>query len=79
MVRDAAGDAWLAVKVTAPPDGGRANEAVLKLLAKALGVPASACRLAAGATSRWKRVHVLGDPEALASRAAVLAAQGDDA
>jgi uncharacterized protein YggU (UPF0235/DUF167 family) len=65
--------------VTAPADGGRANEAVLKLLAKALGVPASACRLAAGATSRWKRVHVAGDPEALASRAAVLAARGDDA
>ena len=78
-MRDAAGDAWLSVKVTAPADGGRANEAVLRLLAKALGVPASACRLAAGATSRWKRVHVAGDPEALAARAAVLAAPGDDA
>ena len=58
--RDAAGTAWLAVKVTAPPEGGRANDAVLALLAKALGVPASACRFAAGASSRWKRVHVAG-------------------
>jgi uncharacterized protein YggU (UPF0235/DUF167 family) len=65
--------------VTAPPDGGRANDAVLQLIAKALGVPASACRVAAGATSRWKRVHVAGDPDALATRAAVLAARPDDA
>ncbi len=38
-IRDAAGAAWLAVKVTAPPEGGRAKSAVLALLAKALGVP----------------------------------------
>ena len=75
VVADAAGAAWLAVKVTAPPDGGRANEAVLALLAKALGVPASACRIVAGASSRWKRVRVGGDPAALAARAAALAAR----
>jgi hypothetical protein len=62
------------VKVTAPPDGGRANEAVLALLAKVLGVPAGACRLAAGSSGRWKRVHVAGDPERLSARAAALAA-----
>ena len=75
IAMDAAGEAWLAVKVTAPPDGGRANEAVLRLLAKALGVPASACHVAAGASSRWKRVRVAGDPAALAERAAALAAR----
>lgn len=70
---DAAGAAWLAVKVTAPPDDGRANAAVLALLAKQLGVPGSACRLVAGAASRWKRVHVSGNAQLLAGRAAALA------
>lgn len=73
IVVDAAGAAWLAVKVTAPPDQGRANTAVLALLAKRLGVPGSACQLVAGATSRWKRVRVSGDVEPLARRAAALA------
>ena len=48
---------------------------MLALLAKALGVPASACRIVAGASSRWKRVRVSGDPAALAERAAALAAR----
>ncbi|MEK0086136.1 DUF167 family protein [Benzoatithermus flavus] len=68
VVVDAAGAPWLAVKVTAPPDGGKANEAVLTLLAKRLGVPAPAIRLVAGATARWKRVAIAGDPEELERR-----------
>lgn len=74
---DAAGETWLAVKVTAPPDGGQANEALLRLLAKAMGVPSGACRLTAGAGSRWKRVRVAGDPGELARVAAALAAPAD--
>lgn len=73
VMLDAAGAAWLAVKVTAPADEGRANAAVLALLAKRLGVAGSDCRLVAGATSRWKRVHVSGDAELLVGRAAALA------
>lgn len=72
-VADAAGAAWLAVKVTAPPDGGRANAAVLGLLAKRLGVPATACSLVSGASSRWKRVRILGDARTLERLAATLA------
>ncbi len=79
VVVDAAGDAWLAVKVTVPADGGRANAALLRLLAQALEVPGSACRLVAGTASRWKRVHVAGDPQALRARAAALAARTGDA
>jgi uncharacterized protein YggU (UPF0235/DUF167 family) len=75
VVVDAAGAAWLAVRVTAPPDGGRANRAVMELLAEALGVPASALRLTAGATSRRKRFLVTGDPDLLAVRVAVGAAR----
>jgi hypothetical protein len=48
------------VRVTAPPEGGRANEAVLRLLAKTLGVPRRDLELAAGSTSRDKVVVLLG-------------------
>lgn len=72
-VADAAGEQWLAVRVTAPPDGGRANEAALRLLARRLGVPVSRLVLVAGAASRWKRVSVEGEPEALEARLRELA------
>lgn len=53
------GDA-LKVKVTAPAEGGRANEAVLVLLADLLDVPRSAVSLVSGPASRSKRVAVRG-------------------
>lgn len=42
------------VKVRAQPESGAANDAVLKLLAKALGLPPSRLRMLRGATSREK-------------------------
>ncbi len=51
-------DGILLVRVTAPPVEGRANAAVVALLAKALGVPRSAVRLDRGAAARTKRVSV---------------------
>ncbi len=60
-------DGALLVRVTAAPADGAANEAVLKLLARTLSVPKSAVTLAAGATSRHKRVRIEG-----LARAAVL-------
>jgi uncharacterized protein (TIGR00251 family) len=53
------GDAVL-VRVTAPPVGGKANEAVRKLLAKRLDVPRRSIRIARGASSRDKLVEVDG-------------------
>lgn len=50
----------LRVRVTAPPVEGRANEALLRLLASALDVPASRLRLARGQTQRNKVVAVEG-------------------
>ena len=44
----------LKVRVRAVPEDGAANEGVRRLLAKALGLPASAVRLEAGATARLK-------------------------
>jgi uncharacterized protein (TIGR00251 family) len=50
----------LKVSVCAPPDKGKANKAVLALLAESLGVAKSAVALVSGETSREKRVFVEG-------------------
>ena len=50
----------LKVKVGAPPEGGRANDAVIALVAEVLGVPTASVVLVSGATSRAKRVRVAG-------------------
>ena len=53
------GDA-LRVRVQAPPVEGAANDAVIAVIAAALGVPLRAVRIAAGHTSRQKLVDVDG-------------------
>jgi len=50
----------LKVAVTAPPEGGRANEAIAEVIANALGVRRSAVRVAGGLTSRQKQVLITG-------------------
>jgi uncharacterized protein YggU (UPF0235/DUF167 family) len=51
-------DGALRVSVTAPPVGGAANTAVLRLLAETLDIPRSRLSVIAGETSRRKRVLV---------------------
>ena len=51
-------DGRVAVKVRAKPHDGAANEAVLALLAQALGIATSRLRLLRGATSRDKLVQL---------------------
>lgn len=46
------------VAVTAPPEDGRANDALRDAVAELLGVRASAVALVAGATSREKRFEI---------------------
>lgn len=61
--RDAIGgthDGALRVRITAPPVEGKANAAIVKALAKALGVPMRAVTLVSGETSKTKRVQVDG-------------------
>ena len=53
------GDA-LKVRVNAPPVDGAANEAVVEVLAEALGVPRRAVRIVSGDSSRTKVVEVEG-------------------
>jgi uncharacterized protein (TIGR00251 family) len=50
----------LKVRLTAPPVEDRANDALRRLLAERLNVPASAVRIVAGEKSRTKRVAVAG-------------------
>lgn len=49
----------LKLEVTAPPERGRANDAVVELLAAELGLPRCRVRVAAGATSQDKVVEIL--------------------
>jgi|SaaInlStandDraft_7_1057024.scaffolds.fasta_scaffold298757_2 hypothetical protein len=51
----------LKVSVTAPPADGKANAAVLALLAKALHVPKSSLSVIAGAAGRNKLIHIPSD------------------
>lgn len=53
-------DGKLAVRVTSPPEGGRANEALLRLLAEVLGLPRRSVVLVSGGASRRKTVLVRG-------------------
>lgn len=50
----------LKVAVTAPPEKGKANAAVLVELAKFLGVPRASLELLSGDSSRNKRILVKG-------------------
>jgi uncharacterized protein YggU (UPF0235/DUF167 family) len=53
------GDAWK-VRVAAAPERGKANDAVVALVAEALGVPGGSVELLAGPGSRDKVVGVRG-------------------
>ena len=59
------GRSHLKARVRAVSEDGKANAALLRLVGKALGMPASAVTLASGATARLKTLHIAGDPEAL--------------
>jgi len=58
----------LKARVRAVPEDGKANEALLALLAKTFALPKSALHLASGATARLKQIEIAGDPKALAAK-----------
>ena len=62
---EADGGAALKVAVTAAPEGGKANAALLRLLAKEWGLPKSTMAITGGTASRRKTLFVAGDPRDL--------------
>ena len=61
---DEAGRPLLKARVAAPPVDGEANAALVRLVAKALGLPRSAVRIASGETARVKVLEIDGLDEA---------------
>ncbi len=57
-------DGELRVRLRAPPIDGRANDALLRLVASSLSVPPSTIELVSGASGRVKRLRVDGLSEA---------------
>jgi uncharacterized protein len=53
--------AELLVRVTAAPDDGKANEAVCRTVAAALGIPKGAVRVVRGHAARHKSLEVDAD------------------
>ena len=68
VTRSAEGRRVLKVRVTAPPAEDRANEALLRFLAREWRVARRDLLLLSGARSRSKTVFVAGDPAALMQR-----------
>ncbi len=66
----------LKVRVAAPPEGGRANEELIKIVADFLGVPRASVTVAKGAAARRKLLDIeglaVGDLAAALARASPL-------
>jgi uncharacterized protein YggU (UPF0235/DUF167 family) len=63
-IRASQGDGMIRVRVTAAPEDGKANEAVLALLGRRLGLPRGSIRIVGGAASRIKWIEADGLEEA---------------
>ena len=70
IARLADGAPVLLVSVSAPPVDDRANDALLRVLAKQWGLPRRDLSIVGGPRSRNKLVHLAGDPTVLMPRLA---------
>ena len=68
LVASADGQCRLKVRVAAQAVDGKANRALIKLLAKAWRLPASGIKVVGGTKTRNKVLLVEGEPEALHRR-----------
>ncbi|MBK5566626.1 DUF167 domain-containing protein [Ensifer sp. 2YAB10] len=66
------GEEHLKVRVSAVPEKGKANQALVAFLAKKLGLAKSRLSLISGDTQRKKILRIDGDPEDLMRRLAEL-------
>lgn len=65
---DADGNAFLKARVSAVPEDGKANKALIAFLSKKLRVPKSAISFISGETARKKILRIDGDPEDLKAK-----------
>jgi uncharacterized protein len=70
---DARGDAWLALRVTAAPESGKANAEAIRLLARHLDVAARDLSVVRGAGGRRKVLHLRASGAALSARLQAMA------
>lgn len=68
IAADENGTPILKASVTAPPEGGKANVALMALLAKQWRLPKTSLSIDSGAGARRKTVLIAGDGEALLKR-----------
>ena len=66
--RDGAGRPHLKVRTRAPPTDGRANQALERLIARALDLAPSSVTLASGAAARIKTLEITGADQTLLRR-----------
>ena len=65
---DAADRPYLAVRVSAPPEAGKANAALIRLLARRWRIARRDLAVVSGAASRRKVLQIQGAPDALIAR-----------
>jgi hypothetical protein len=68
LALDCTADGGLKAAVTAAPEDGKANDAVVALLAQAWRLPKSTIEIVRGGTAREKTLKITGEPVALADR-----------
>ena len=64
-LKDFDGKTYVQARVRAVPEDGKANKAVVELIAARLGVPKTSIALASGHSSRLKTLSISGDASAL--------------
>ena len=62
------GETLLKARVTAVPEKGKANKALIELLAKSLKLPKSSISVISGDTARKKILRIDGDTEEIAAK-----------
>lgn len=69
-VKDGPAGPHIQARVRAVPEDGRANAALVELVAAEIGVPKSTLAVVAGHTHRLKKLRISGDAASLESRLA---------
>jgi uncharacterized protein len=65
---DSDGETLLKARVTSMPEKGKANKALILLIARSLRIPRSSISLVSGETARKKILRIEGDPEDLVKK-----------